>query len=172
MDIRTWFKPDIKSKECLTVYTDGSAINNGKTNCTGGIGVFFCDNDDKNISKQINIENVTNNKCELIACIEAIEKVDFNKYELNIYSDSEYVIKSITEWYINWEKKNFKGVKNLELIQKLYNYYKKYNINFYHIKAHKKEPNNKYSQEYIHWYGNMMADTLARKCQIDENKKI
>ena len=100
-------------------------------NCTGGIGVFFGDNDDRNISELLKIDNVTNNKCELIACIRAIEKIkNINLFNLIIFTDSEYLIKSITLWYDNWEKKNFSGVKNLELIKILHKYIN-VNLNFF-----------------------------------------
>ena len=61
----------------IVVFTDGSAINNGSKNAKGGVGVFFADNDPRNISKSIvnsngngNSKNkVTNNICELIGVI-------------------------------------------------------------------------------------------------------
>jgi ribonuclease HI len=178
MDIRHWFKPEHKAdkidlieKKTITIFTDGSAFNNGKSNCTGGIGVFFGDTDIRNISELLEIDKVTNNKCELIACIRAIEQIkNIYLFNLIIFTDSEYLIKSITLWYDNWEKKKFSGVKNIDLIKLLHKYYKQYNIKLEHVKAHKKKPINATSIEYFKWYGNMMADKLAKKCQIDENK--
>ena len=46
-------------------------------------------------------------------------------------------------------------------VEKLYEYYCSYPISFQHIRSHQKEPVDKNSDEYRHWYGNMMADKLA-----------
>ena len=37
----------------IVVYTDGSCLNNGVASARGGIGVFFGDNDTRNISRAI-----------------------------------------------------------------------------------------------------------------------
>ena len=83
-----------------------------------------------------------------------------------IYTDSEYMINSITKWahsWIknNWQTKNKKPVQNKDLILKIYNLHKKHNIYFKHVKAHQSMPSNKYSNAYKLWYGNHMADKLA-----------
>ena len=66
----------------------------------------------------------------------------------------------------NWQR-NVKGknkpIKNLDIIKKIRFYSDKYKIIFKHIKSHKMEPKNKNSLEYRDWYGNNMADKLARK---------
>ena len=98
-------------KKTIKVFTDGSTINNGKRVeiVSGGVGVYFGKNDARNISKKVISKKVTNNVCELIACILAIEQVinsedtmDF--VEVKIYSDSEYTINSVIKWADNWEK--------------------------------------------------------------------
>ena len=54
-------------------------------------------------------------------------------------------------------------VKNQIYIRKLHDYYKKYNIKFHHVRAHKSAPDaNKQPEKYKLWYGNYMADQLAR----------
>ena len=157
------------------VFTDGSVSNNGRDNAKGGIGVFFNDNNPDNLSLELHIPNITNNICELEACIRAINiiinKKEFidnkNKNKIIIYTDSKYVINSIIIWFKDWEKNNWKNsknepVKNLNFIKKLRDYYLKYDIEFIFIKAHKKKPNNDIeSIEYKEWYGNKMADKLA-----------
>ena len=64
-------------KTTIPVFTDGSTINNGKRVeiVRGGVGVFFGKNDGRNISKKVIAKKVTNNVCELMACILAIETV-------------------------------------------------------------------------------------------------
>ena len=43
----------------MKVYTDGSCINNGKKGSKGGIGVYFGENDERNVSKSLRLEKVT-----------------------------------------------------------------------------------------------------------------
>ncbi len=87
------------------IYTDGSCIGNpGK----GGVGFVVYEN-----NKQIDDFNqgyldTTNNRMELKACIEAIEKY---KSDIVIVTDSKYVQKGITEWIKNWKKNGWKNVK-------------------------------------------------------------
>ena len=165
-------------KKTIKVFTDGSTINNGKRVeiVSGGVGVYFGKNDARNISKKVISKKVTNNVCELIACILAIEQVinsedtmDF--VEVKIYSDSEYTINSVIKWADNWEKNDYKkkvkgkwvDVKNVVYIKKLREYYKKYNIKFYYTPAHKAQPDpRKDKEKYDQWYGNYMADHLAK----------
>ena len=165
-------------KNTIVVFTDGSTINNGKRAeiVSGGVGVYFGKNDARNISKKVVAKKVTNNVCELMACILAIEQVilsqesmDFT--EIKIYSDSEYTINSIIKWADNWEKNGYKkkvkgkmvDIKNTIYIKKLREYYKKYNIKFLYTPAHKSQPDpRKDKKKYDEWYGNYMSDYLAK----------
>jgi ribonuclease HI len=147
----------------MNIYTDGSVTNNQtKELRRGGIGVYFADNDSRNVSREIK-ENPTNQRMELLACIKALE-ITNNNDNINIYTDSKYTINCVTVWYKNWEINNWKTskgseVKNLDLIKKLYNLVNSKNVNFYHVRSHQKEPTDK--NKYQHWYGNKMADFLA-----------
>jgi ribonuclease HI len=173
-------KTDKKNK-VYKVFTDGSSMNNGYKNCYGGIGVFFDDDSPYNISEKMTFKDdgkVSNNVCELNACLRAIQTIkDFKEYDniediIMIYTDSKYVLDSITKWSQSWEKngwmrKNRSGksvpVKNVELMKQIKGLTRISNVQFRHVKAHRKEPIgiDKNSYEYIEWYGNMMADKLA-----------
>ena len=164
----------------ISVFTDGAVPNNQfQGNRKGGIGVFFSNSqnktgncDSRNLSYSI-LETkdykVTNQVCELLACISALETIIttqiIGKNEIIIYTDSMYVINSITEWAKNWKKNNWKRsdnkpIQNLELIQKLYYLSKNLKVGYKHVKAHTNPPS-EYSDEYFEWYGNYMADKLA-----------
>jgi ribonuclease HI len=171
-------EPRISNKRIIKVYTDGSTINNGKRAeiVSGGVGVYFGKNDARNISKKVVSKKVTNNVCELMACILAIEQVikteeSMNLTQINIYSDSEYTINSIVKWSDKWEKNNYKkkdkgkwvDVKNAIYIKKLREYYKQYNVKFFYTPAHTSQPDpRKDKEKYDQWYGNYMADYLAK----------
>lgn len=188
MDIRKYFiiekqpEPVKESKNTLhKVFTDGSSINNGYKNCVGGIGVFFEDGSPNNIGEKMTFKDdgkVSNNVCELTACLRAIQTIrdfkDFDRLNDNIlvYTDSKYLIDSITKWSNSWEKNGWmrtdrsgkkKPVKNVELMKQIKGLTRMYNIHFKHVKAHRSEPKDidKDTNEYKEWYGNMMADKLA-----------
>jgi len=178
----------------MIIYTDGSCKKNKRVEDPskqpkGGIGVFIEDDNSFNLSESFLIYPVTNIRTELYACIKACEifiehfyqkeqtkqmkqtkqtKAD-DKDSLIIYTDSQFIINAITKWCKNWKKKNWKksngdDVLNVDLIACLDKYYCSYPISFQHIKAHQKEPLDKESDKYKHWYGNMMADKLATEC--------
>jgi len=157
------------------VFTDGACLNNGKKNSIGAIGIYFNDNDNDNMGQVItdNGAKITNQTMELLATIQALKIID-NKIKNNqtnsniiyIYTDSTYVINSITKWYNNWNKNNWvnaknKPVENKELIQLLYTLKSKYIVIFKHVRAHQSEPSDKDSEQYSLWRGNYMADYLA-----------
>jgi len=166
----------------IKVYTDGSADNIKKDK--GGIGVYFIDEEFKefntsdylNGSIDIDMGEPTNQKAELCACIKAIETViklmidECQLWELTIYTDSMYTINCIESYAPKWiqygwrrlEGKQYKEVKNLELIKRLYLLSRIYPIKYKHVRSHRKEPVNKDSIEWEHWYGNKMADQLAK----------
>ena len=159
----------------INIYTDGSCFNNGKSNSTGSIGVFFKDNDDRNISESINNMKITNQRMELLAVIKSIEKLNSNE-KAYIYTDSKYVINSMTKWVRNWELNNWKksdnkSVENQDLIMDLRDKLKSKFVIFKHIKAHQHEPK-KDDINYIHWYGNKMADHLALQSNKNNLKTL
>jgi ribonuclease HI len=140
------------------VYTDGSCHNNGKPNASAGIGIYFGENDDRNVSKKITGKQ-TNNAAELKAIIDTypIIKNDLNVgKKIMIVTDSEYAIKCIQTYghkcfLGNWKK----DIPNKELVKQVYHlYYQSPNAQFRHIKAHTKNSD-------IHSIGNMNADKLA-----------
>lgn len=167
------------------VYTDGSVINNTRKNYSkthGGIGVYFGENDKRNVSKAFFEFPITNNRTEIKASTLAIEKFmeykikkrDKSREKLVIYTDSQYLIKSITIWIHKWKKNNWKTSTGKDVLNKdllfcldhLINLYKDFLIvEFLFVKAHregKNIPTNKKSSAYKIWYGNMMADKLAK----------
>jgi len=135
------------------VYTDGSARPNPGP---GGAGAVILYND--KLYKKLLYKGgyTTNNRMELFAVIMCLKYLSVDS-EIEIYTDSNYVKKGITEWSEGWIKRNWmtsnnQPVKNKDLWVKLLKKLKDYkNINFYWVKAHN---NNKW---------NDIADELAKK---------
>jgi ribonuclease HI len=151
----------------ITIYTDGACKSNGKHYAKGGYGIFFGENDSRNISEPLTGDKITNQVAELKAILVAIESVkdDYNK--IIIKTDSMYSINCITKWadkwkLNNWKKSDGKVIENKELITTIYDYYMNHDIEFHHIRSHMAQPDIK-SPKYNDWYGNMMADMLANK---------
>lgn len=156
-------------KKTITIYTDGACKNNGKKNAIAGIGVYS--ENVYNISEKIEGRQ-TNQRAELYAILKALELTKIDDYStVYIYTDSLYSINCITKWiygWINngWLDKKKKPVKNKDIIQPIYNIYKKYsNIRFIHIEAHTNKTD-------IHSLGNAKADELATLFNSVINKVV
>lgn len=57
----------------------------------------------------------TNNRMELTAAIEAL-RFCRSGAQVRVYSDSQYVVKGITEWVLGWQKRNWKRQRNLPVV--------------------------------------------------------
>ena len=155
-----------------TIYTDGASSNNGRSNAKAGIGVWFGDNNDNNISCPVSFKPLTNNVAELEAIYLAIyASLDWlnDKNQILIKSDSQYSINCLTIWLQGfktrgWKTGQNKPLKNKELIKKIDLLLIQYEeqIHFSHVSAHLKAPHISDSK-YADWYGNFMADKLAVK---------
>lgn len=138
----------------IEIYTDGSAKGNPGN---GGYGIVlrFGENQ-KEISQ--GYRHTTNNRMELLAIIVALESLKTNSIPIDLYSDSKYVLDSITKgWVFQWEKKNFKKKKNEDLWRRYLKLHPKFQINFHWVKGHSGHPENE------------RCDFLA--VQAAENKK-
>jgi ribonuclease HI len=124
----------------IQIYTDGACSGNpGK----GGYGIVMKFNEkEKEISE--GFRKTTNNRMELLAVIVALEKITTDKYPVEVYSDSKYVIDSIEKgWVFNWVKKpNFGGKKNEDLWRRFLESYYNFNITFHWVKGHNGHPEN------------------------------
>jgi ribonuclease HI len=81
---------------------------------------------------------------ELTAPIEALKYIRSDisdSVNIEIFSDSKYVILGITEWIFNWQKNNWrnaanKPVLNRELWEELYDLTKDLKIKWAYVKGH------------------------------------
>lgn len=123
---------DLDLTKGFHIYTDGSTYNNGKKNPDlpefGAWGMaIFIDGDEIGAGYG-GWEDATISVAELEGVTRAVQYVtDYPAREVVIISDSQYVIKGITEWAHNWKRKarggvwyNSEGeVKNQEMWKKL-----------------------------------------------------
>lgn len=93
----------------IEVYTDGSSINKKGSGGPGGFGIvmttqFKGEEYTKHFSSGKYV-NTTNNRMELKAIIRSLELIKGKGVEIEIFSDSQYCIRSINEWLMGWIKK-------------------------------------------------------------------
>jgi len=117
----------------ITIYTDGSAKGNPGN---GGYGaVMMSGKHKKELSEGFRL--TTNNRMELLSVIVALEVIKTPGADVQVFSDSKYVVDSVEKgWVFNWEKKGFKGKKNVDLWQRFLKVYPKHNIKFNWVKGH------------------------------------
>ena len=147
------------------VYTDGACINNGSNNAIAGIGIYFGEDDIRNVSKKV-IGKSTNNIAELQAIIDVYDliKNDINDKKICIVSDSTYALRCVTQYGEKQSKNSWKkDIPNKDLVKYGYELYKNYtNIYFMYVKAHTENID-------VYSKGNEGADKLANKAiGIDE----
>ena len=144
----------------IIIYTDGSCVNNGKKNALAGIGVFFGDDDPRNVTSKIKGKQ-SNNTAEVKAILKAIKilKKEIKKgKKVMIYSDSMYAIRSCTSYGLKNYKNGWKkDIPNKKLVRKAFEKcYQKSNIRFTYVPAHTNETDE-------HYIGNDKADKLANQ---------
>ena len=158
------------SNEMLNVYTDGSCINNGKANAKAGIGVYFGENDQRNVSERVIGKKQTNNTGELQAIIKVFQilhkEIITEKQRIDIYTDSEYAIKCATSYgYKIYNSNSDKPIPNKDLVVTIYRLFKENkNAKLHHVKAHT-------SNVDVHSIGNCEADRLANEAVNNSEQK-
>jgi len=121
----------------VIIYTDGACSGNPGP---GGWGAVLMYNENK---KEISgyKENTTNNIMEITAVIEALKLLK-HECEVEIYSDSAYVVNAFKQkWIENWKRNNWKtsnkdDVKNKELWQELDKLVNIHKVKFIKVKGH------------------------------------
>ena len=137
--------------ERIKIYTDGACRGNPGR---GGWGVFIINGQE---SKKIfggKIET-TNNEMELTAAIKGLEYFN-SPTDLDLYTDSKYVMDGINDWIHNWKRNgwktaNKKPVKRSNLWIELDKLNSFHDVKWYWVKGHSGD------------IGNDMADELANQ---------
>lgn len=105
-------------------------------------------------------EDTTNNRMELMGAISGLEALSKEDCKVVLTTDSQYVMKGITEWMDGWKSRNWKTaakkpVKNQDLWQRLDEACQKHQIEWQWVKGHSGHTENE------------QVDQLANKA-IDE----
>ena len=135
----------------VIIYTDGACRGNPGPGGWGALIRF------DSVEKEIfgGQANTTNNQMELSAAIEGLSILT-EPCNVELFTDSKYVMDGITQWIQNWKKNNWrtaakKDVKNKELWQKLDQLITQHQVQWHWVKGHSGDA------------GNEAADLLANK---------
>ncbi|KAL1872842.1 hypothetical protein Plec18167_006492 [Paecilomyces lecythidis] len=103
----------------MIVAIDGACSNNGKLGALSAFAVYFGPGNHYNTARTSHFrERHTSQLAELDACLEALMLVARIQAEQTfdngidivvIKSDSEYVVRGLTEWMPKWKKNNWKN---------------------------------------------------------------
>jgi ribonuclease HI len=128
------------TQQVVTIYTDGAARGNPGP---GGYGAILMLGPHRKELSQ-GYRHTTNNRMELMAVIAALEALTKTGLRLEIYSDSQYVVKAVEEgWLRNWIRTNFKGgKKNSDLWLRFHELAQQHQIRFKWVKGHASNPYN------------------------------
>jgi len=93
----------------------------------------------------------TNNRMELTAVIRGLERLR-RRSRVDLYSDSEYVLKGLEQWMAGWKKRGWrtaskKPVKNVELWQRLDELLARHDLRFHWVRGHSGHPENERADE-------------------------
>ena len=126
----------------IILYSDGSSLGNPGPGGYGGILEY------KGKRKEYSggDAHTTNNRMELQAVIEGLKLLK-EPCNVEIISDSSYVIKSINEWMEGGEKRNFSKVKNVDLWKAYIEAAAPHNITGTWVRGHNGHPENERCDE-------------------------
>ena len=132
----------------VTIYIDGACKGNPGP---GGWGVLLLSGGREKELYGGEAET-TNNRMELTAAIRGLEALK-RPCAVDVYTDSEYVRKGMTEWMPGWRRRGWQRVKNVDLWQRLDELASRsgHRIDWHWVKGHAGHP------------GNERADGLANR---------
>jgi ribonuclease HI len=137
--------------ESVIIFTDGACRGNPGPGGWGAVLRYK-----GNIREMFGGEfDTTNNRMELMAAIMALESLK-RPCQVELSTDSTYVLKGITEWMDNWKARgwktaNKKPVKNEDLWRRLDVAIGRHDVQWQWVKGHSGHE------------GNELADSLANK---------
>lgn len=121
----------------IEIYADGACRSNPGP---GGWAALLISGDHrKEISGSEKL--TTNNRMELLAAINGVEALKKPGTTARVYTDSQYVIKGISEWVAGWKKRGWKTadkkpVKNQDLWERLDAAAQQHNLEWHWVRGH------------------------------------
>ncbi|MCJ7734341.1 MAG: ribonuclease HI [Anaerolineales bacterium] len=132
-------------KPKVIIYTDGACSGNPGPGGWGALLKFG--NHEKELSGAE--AETTNNRMEITAAVSALRALK-EPCQVQIYTDSEYLKKGITDWIHNWKKMGWrrgspgktKPLANADLWQELDQAITAHQVNWHWVRGHDGHPEN------------------------------
>jgi ribonuclease HI len=104
-----------RAREQIVAFTDGAASGNPGP---GGWAAVVVTPQGRVTELGGGAAHTTNNKMELTGAIKALEQVGRDPEPVRIYTDSSYVIKGITQWVWNWQRRGWKTAEGSDVLNR------------------------------------------------------
>ena len=129
----------METRPPIFLFTDGAASGNPGP---GGYGVVLvCGDLRKEMSEGYAL--TTNNRMELLAVIKGLEAIQWKAAQVEVYSDSSYVVDAVENgWIWRWRANGYKNKKNIDLWERFIPLYKQNDVHFHWLKGHAGHPEN------------------------------
>ena len=126
----------------VEIYTDGACSGNPGP---GGWGAVLRYGE---VEKELfgGEADTTNNRMELLAAISALNALK-TPCEIDLHTDSKYVMDGISKWIFGWKTADKKPVKNGELWQQLDAANQAHKVKWHWVKGHAGHPENERADE-------------------------
>lgn len=126
------------NRPTVELYTDGAC--SGNPGPGGWAFLLRHPKTGKAIERNGGQTDTTNNRMELTGVIEGLTALT-RPSTVELYSDSQYVLKGLNEWMAGWKRKGWKTaskqpVKNMDLWKQLDVLSKEHTIHFHWVKGH------------------------------------
>ncbi len=134
-------------KSFVEIFSDGACSGNPGP---GGYGTILrSGKHEKELSGFA--PETTNNRMELLGAISGLEALK-RSCSVRVVTDSQYLVKGMTEWISGWQKKNWKNSKkeevaNRDLWQRLLELAEQHEIEWVWVKGHAGHPENERCDE-------------------------
>lgn len=157
----------------LSIYTDGSSLNNGRKNSRGAYSAVYPSLPSESFGRPLPADgSQTNQTAELTGILEGIRALkgigSIPSLGIRICTDSEYSINCLTKWVSGWRKRDWKTsegkpVVHRVLLEAILKELEGVAHQFVHVKAHTggEDTDSKW---------NDMADQLANKAATEKKE--
>lgn len=136
-----------EQKRCVDIFSDGACSGNPGP---GGYGTILKYGDHIKELSGYDPET-TNNRMEMLGAIAGLEALK-QPCHVTMTTDSQYLVKGMTEWIAGWQRKGWKNSKkeevaNRDLWERLLELSQKHQIEWVWVKGHAGHPENERCDE-------------------------
>lgn len=137
----------VEQKRCVDIFSDGACSGNPGP---GGYGTILKYGDHIKELSGYDPET-TNNRMEMLGAIAGLEALK-QPCHVTLTTDSQYLVKGMTEWISGWQRKGWKNSKkeevaNRDLWERLLELSQKHQIEWVWVKGHAGHPENERCDE-------------------------